>query len=231
MAIFGLADASGDFSANLQHNKEPTEEHLASVDNDAPDPESMFPLWKTGQSKEDYQCVVREHKVWNGVTSYHAAQIARWMKYHHDKNRGIKSKDNPFFKLMAKLTGSTIKEPKRKARAYDLWAKAHPERVEQLFEVRMKELKEAAGEAEGAEDVATGEASKDAASGGELSDGESDNREEANGGQHDNDGQKKKQKAKRKGKKKGKFEMKGSLFNPVVLNVRAETGIVTPSRN
>ncbi|KAK7018820.1 SERTA domain-containing protein 3 [Paramarasmius palmivorus] len=201
------------YPASLEHNKEPTEEHLASVNDDAPDPETMFPIRKANQSEEAFQEVVREHENLKSITNYRVAQIARWMKYHYDKSRGIKSKDNPFSKLMNRLTGSSVEEPKRKARTYDLWAKGHPERVDELVATRMEELRLMAEDVVDADETAVvdGEMSKGADGGSDLSedDKEPEKGEEDSGSQSDKAEKGKKPKKAKRGKKKGKFVKKG----------------------
>ncbi|KAK7021038.1 hypothetical protein VNI00_017570 [Paramarasmius palmivorus] len=195
------------YPASLPHNEEPSEEHLAAVNDEAPDPETLFPIRKSGQSDEAFEVAVREHEQLKEVTRYRGAQIARWMKYHYDKSRGIKSKDNPFTQLMAKLTGSSVAEPKRKARAYDLWAKGNPDIVEKLFEQRMKELGGAIG-GEGQMDSmpsGVGDVSNDPST-AETSDQE---KEDENGDEEPGENVNGKKKKKGKGKKKGRFVKKG----------------------
>ncbi|KAK7017006.1 SERTA domain-containing protein 3 [Paramarasmius palmivorus] len=129
------------YPASLPHEEEPSQEHLDAVDDDAPDPEAMFPVRKPEQSKEEFEKLVCEHEVSQGITRYR--QIARYMKYRYDKSRGIKGKDNPFGKLMEKLTGEAVEEPKRRRRAFDLWAQANQEEVDRMVERRIQELTDA----------------------------------------------------------------------------------------
>ncbi|KAK7045900.1 hypothetical protein VNI00_007331 [Paramarasmius palmivorus] len=209
------------YPPSLPHDQEPTPEHLASVNDEAPDPETMFPLRRPSQSDEEFEAVVREHEKLKGVIVYRGAQVSRWMKYHHDKSLGIKSKDNLFAKLMSKLTGSTIAEPKRKARGYDLWAKGNPDRVQALFEERMKELGAAGPDGVQLNGVSVaGDLVKADHSAAEALDGEREEQEKRAGAsegiQNEEEGDERKGK-KGKGAKKRKFVKKGQ--NAFVQNV------------
>ncbi|KAK7024194.1 SERTA domain-containing protein 3 [Paramarasmius palmivorus] len=195
------------YPASLAHDKEPTKEHLAAVNDDAPDPETMYPLRRAGESDEEFETAVREHELLKEITRFRVAQIGRWMKYHYEKSCGIKSKDNPFSKLMTKLTGSSLAEPKRRKRAYDLWAQAHPEKVEELM--CLEQLKLDAGKEEQGVDVSlTSDGGESPRNGNpesldEVGEVDKGNEESSKGDESvDDDDGKKGKKGKGKGKKK-----------------------------
>ncbi|KAK7024587.1 SERTA domain-containing protein 3 [Paramarasmius palmivorus] len=58
------------YPASLAHNVEPSEEHLQSVNDDAPDPESLCPVQRPGQSDEEYHQAVRKHEIEKDITSF-----------------------------------------------------------------------------------------------------------------------------------------------------------------
>ncbi|KAK7024162.1 SERTA domain-containing protein 3 [Paramarasmius palmivorus] len=184
------------YPPSLPHDQEPTQESLDAVDDDAPDPETVRPVRQDFKSDEEFQCASKQHEEERKIVLLRMGQIERSMKYQYDKSRGVKGKDNQFAKLLSQLSGEPTTEPKRRKRAYDLWAQDNRKVVEELVQKRLKELKES-GEAEEL-DLAQGNVGKDG-----------DEADEGNLEDEDDESEESKEKgAKKKGKakhvKKGK---------------------------
>ncbi|KAK7032452.1 SERTA domain-containing protein 3 [Paramarasmius palmivorus] len=183
------------YPPSLPHDKEPTQESLDAVDDDAPDPETLPPNRQDFKTDNEFHEALKKHEEEKVIVALRMGQIERSMKYQYDKSRGIKGKNNPFTKLLGQLTGELTEEPKRRKRAYDLWAQENRTLVETLVHTRLEELK-ASGEADGVSDLEP-EAGKD---GGDMDEGNSEDEES----EEKPKGKGKKKKGKSKHVKKGK---------------------------
>ena len=129
------------FPIDLQHNEEPTEEWLASVNDDGPDP---VPPDIESLGEEDYNAAMKELEERQKLLAFRKAvseflvclvcpeglsnfkQIKRWLAYQYMKDHDIDPREsgahNPYRILLHKLTGSSTQKPRQKA-PVNVWRK------------------------------------------------------------------------------------------------------------
>lgn len=136
------------YPVDLPHNEEPTQDFLAAVNDNTPDPElpvighdlSDDGLQQELARRAERRATIKKRKavscvmfVINDVTYNDQQQIKRWMAYQYMKDRDIDPKDsgvdNPYRALLFKLTGTGFKKPRAQNGA-DIWRKSHKDEIE-----------------------------------------------------------------------------------------------------
>ncbi|PPQ90036.1 hypothetical protein CVT25_006156, partial [Psilocybe cyanescens] len=115
---------TGPYPIDLPHDEEPSEEHLASINDDAPeleaeepDPEKLSPA--------EYAIAVEKMRERSAAVTYRKAQIQRWFHYQYAKDHSVlKSKrfENPYAVLTQKLIGKERSKPHLKT-PVNMWRK------------------------------------------------------------------------------------------------------------
>ncbi|KDR65220.1 hypothetical protein GALMADRAFT_217639 [Galerina marginata CBS 339.88] len=116
------------FPPDLDHNTDPTEAHLAAVDDSLPDPEPEHPD-PALLSQEQFKAAMEAFEKRQADISFRSAQIKRWLSYRHGKENASASAANlptdnsdPMFVLTCRLLGKSTKKP-RKPIPYNLWGR------------------------------------------------------------------------------------------------------------
>ncbi|PPQ97627.1 hypothetical protein CVT26_002550 [Gymnopilus dilepis] len=134
------------FPIELPHNEDPSEEHLAAVDDNAPDPEPEAPNpMDYAESEAQYNAALAAFEGRNAVIVARSSQIMRWLTYRHNKatsfnNVPVKQSDcnDPMFIFMCRLLGKSSKKP-RKPIAYNLWSQHNKSVVQAALALKTAE--------------------------------------------------------------------------------------------
>ncbi|KAF9553017.1 hypothetical protein CPC08DRAFT_728206 [Agrocybe pediades] len=125
------------FPIKLPHDKDPSAEHLAAVDDDEPDPE-LDPLNEDLMLPEDYTKELERRDERRKQIEFRKAQIKRWLSYQYMKDHDLDPKEsgaqNPYHTLLFKLTGKSTNRPRRKP-AINVWRRG----VKDLIETATKD--------------------------------------------------------------------------------------------
>ncbi|PPQ77572.1 hypothetical protein CVT26_006110 [Gymnopilus dilepis] len=131
------------YPIDLDHNEEPSEEHLASVNDDVADADPEEPN-RESLSEEEYERKVKELQQRAELIRYRKAQIKRWMAYQHMKDQDSDpmepSPTNPYNSLIFQLSGKEPTRPRKKT-AVNVWRKSQRHNIE----VRVKNLAKTQG--------------------------------------------------------------------------------------
>ncbi|KDR67147.1 hypothetical protein GALMADRAFT_1358709 [Galerina marginata CBS 339.88] len=115
------------FPPDLDHNTEPSEAHLAAVNDALPDPEPEVPD-PSKMSQEQYKLAMEAFEQRKNEVVICTAQIERWLVYRHGKQNAPSQKSlptdpsDPMFVLTCRLLGKSVKKP-RKPIPYNVWGK------------------------------------------------------------------------------------------------------------
>ncbi|PPQ76861.1 hypothetical protein CVT26_001499 [Gymnopilus dilepis] len=132
------------YPVDLSHETEPTEEHLAAVDDDEADPEPQHPN-QEAMSENEYEVAIKAWEERTELIRYRKGQIKRWMAYQYMKDQDAGdhtgASSNPFFKnLVSQLSGKEGGRPRKKT-AVNVWQKGQ----RQVIEEKVKHLAESQG--------------------------------------------------------------------------------------
>ncbi|KJA13853.1 hypothetical protein HYPSUDRAFT_151072, partial [Hypholoma sublateritium FD-334 SS-4] len=133
------------FPVTLLHTQEPSPEHLAAVDDDAPDPE-LIPPPQDDENPEAYARARRVYEFQIEELKMRKAQIKRRLQYVHNKSKNSKtscdltSVNDPMTVLTSKITGMPLQRPRLRT-AYNLWGPHHRAFIDPIFQERVKEGK------------------------------------------------------------------------------------------
>ncbi|PBK59165.1 hypothetical protein ARMSODRAFT_1027662 [Armillaria solidipes] len=131
------------YPLSLEHNVEPSQEHLAAVDDHAPDPEVVMPN-EDELTFEEYEKVQLKFIEDQKDLKFRSEQIRRWLRYQYAKRNDMSAKDmgadNPWTVLLHRLTGVGLSKP-RKPQAFALWYKANATEVEAAWKAHMEVMK------------------------------------------------------------------------------------------
>ncbi|PPR04157.1 hypothetical protein CVT26_003937 [Gymnopilus dilepis] len=120
------------FPPELGHFDEPSPEHLASIDDDAPDPEPEEPDAEK-LTPEEFEAATKKAELRQKIIRYRKAQIKRWMAYQYMKDQDLDPKDsgvhNPFHSLIFTITGKEPGRPRRRI-PVNVWRKTQREAIE-----------------------------------------------------------------------------------------------------
>ncbi|CAA7268132.1 unnamed protein product [Cyclocybe aegerita] len=101
------------YPVSLPHDEEPSEAHLAAVDDDAPDEDLPAPNEET-LGAEEYTTAVRQMEEQTKTIISRKARIKHWLAYQYMKDHDIDPKEsrahNPYVVLLQQLTCSIIEE-------------------------------------------------------------------------------------------------------------------------
>ncbi|KJA18011.1 hypothetical protein HYPSUDRAFT_205740 [Hypholoma sublateritium FD-334 SS-4] len=131
------------FPVTLSHNEDPTDDFLASVDDDAPDPELTPPNRANMDSDDAYDRAKRVYELQIIEIKMRKAQIKRRLHYNYSKTKNVKAtfemgSNDPMAILMSKLTGNSLQRPRLKT-PYNLWGPSNRCFVDPVFAERVKE--------------------------------------------------------------------------------------------
>ncbi|PPQ82465.1 hypothetical protein CVT26_012727 [Gymnopilus dilepis] len=131
------------YPIELGHNIEPSQEHLAAVDDNAPDVEPEEPD-PDKMSPEDYEAAKKNSDHRKRLIQFRKAQIKRWLAYQYMKDQEIDPKEsgvsNPYHSLIFSITGKEAGKPRRRT-AVNVWRKTR--RV--AIELQVKRIAEEVG--------------------------------------------------------------------------------------
>ncbi|KDR81130.1 hypothetical protein GALMADRAFT_136178 [Galerina marginata CBS 339.88] len=126
------------FPVDLPHEKEPTPEHLAAVDDDAMDPDYEEPD-ADKLSPDDYTAAMAVVEVRRRTLAFRKAQIKRWLAYQHMKDHDLDPTEtgarNPYRPLLFKLTGKGSNPPRLKS-PVNVWRVSHKAEIEKTLNIR-----------------------------------------------------------------------------------------------
>ncbi|PPQ77494.1 hypothetical protein CVT26_006140 [Gymnopilus dilepis] len=134
------------YPVDLAHDEEPSEEHLAAVDDNAPDPEIPDPD-RSKLTDEEYLVALAEVKERGLRIRYRKAQIKRWMAYQYMKDQDTDSSPETasnasYNAVISQMLGKEPGRPRRKT-AVNVWRKTQRHEIE----TKVKELAAAQGTA------------------------------------------------------------------------------------
>ncbi|KAK7047255.1 hypothetical protein VNI00_006922 [Paramarasmius palmivorus] len=127
------------YPETLEHNVEPSSEHLATVNDDVADAELVPPVRKEGQSDQDFEKALAEYDAMKKRVAFRMEQIARWFDYRRVPRRDAQRNLGAINRVVGKLVGAPS-GPGRKLAAFVVWAQANPDIVEPLVRQRLLEL-------------------------------------------------------------------------------------------
>ncbi|PPQ76823.1 hypothetical protein CVT26_002422 [Gymnopilus dilepis] len=121
------------FPPELPHDQEPTQEHLAAVDDTMPDPEPAMPdAQDYAEDQTTYYALEAAWEKRQAEITTRSGQIARWLAYHQPKASNS-SDPNDFINVMKRrILGGDIKKP-RKSTAVNVWVKKHQDIVDKAY--------------------------------------------------------------------------------------------------
>ncbi|PPQ80261.1 hypothetical protein CVT24_006601 [Panaeolus cyanescens] len=121
------------YPIDLPHEQEPSPEHLAAVDDDAPDNEADPPNAELLEDDE-YQAQLAVFEERARLIIYRKAQIQRRLAYQYGRDRDMDPKDSgaqrPYRVLLHKLTGEGVQKPRLKT-ASNIWRRSHRPKIEE----------------------------------------------------------------------------------------------------
>ncbi|PPQ76699.1 hypothetical protein CVT26_004469 [Gymnopilus dilepis] len=131
------------YPIDLGHNVEPSPEHLASVDDNAPDIEPEEPDPEK-LSPEDYEAAKKASDHRKKSIQFRKAQIKRWLAYQYMKDQELDPKEsgvnNPYYSLIFAITGKEAGKPRRRT-AVNVWRKTKRAAIE----LQVKKIAEETG--------------------------------------------------------------------------------------
>ena len=146
------------YPVNLPHHEEPTAEHLAAVNDEAPEPEPEEPNPEV-MTIEECEAATKELEKRQTILQFRKAvccscllsrlsllnvahcfqQIKRWMAYQYMKDQDLNPKEsganNPYHALLFQLTGKEMGRPRRKT-AVNVWRKTQRSAIEAKVKTR-----------------------------------------------------------------------------------------------
>ncbi|PPQ85572.1 hypothetical protein CVT26_010356, partial [Gymnopilus dilepis] len=136
------------YPVELPHNEEPTSEHLAGVDDDAPDAEIEEPN-REAMDEQEFQIALSTLEKRREQIRFRKGQIKRWMAYQYMKDQDTGGKPDPrsdpcFSNLVNQLSGKEAGRPRKKT-AVNVWRKTQRDNIE----VKVKNLAESKGVSKG----------------------------------------------------------------------------------
>ncbi|PPQ97109.1 hypothetical protein CVT26_001077 [Gymnopilus dilepis] len=124
------------FPLELPLDKEPSQEHLAAVDDSQPDPEIEHPVPEPGNGfQRQYEQECQKYDALLRLLETRKEQIARWLRYHHAKTHGIQKEldlADPSTIFASKLLGVALEKP-RKISAFLLYQRDNAELISNLY--------------------------------------------------------------------------------------------------
>ncbi|KAJ3492411.1 hypothetical protein NLJ89_g11248 [Agrocybe chaxingu] len=126
------------FPVDLSHDIEPSAEHLAAVDDGAPEPEQEEPD-EDKLSPEEYQEATKRLQARRELIVFQKG-IKRWMAYQYMKDHELNDKDsgtqNPFAVLLQQLMGVSLQRLRQKTPS-NVWQRTHCQEIEDEAKRRM----------------------------------------------------------------------------------------------
>ncbi|PPR02781.1 hypothetical protein CVT26_009392 [Gymnopilus dilepis] len=113
------------YPVDLLHDEEPTDEHLAAVDDNEADPEPEHPN-QEAMGADEYELAVKAWEERTAAIRFRKGQIKRWMAYQYMKDQDAGSltdaSSNPFFNnLVNQLSGKEPGRPRKKTAVNVQW--------------------------------------------------------------------------------------------------------------